>query len=181
MKKFIVFISALFFSVSLFSQVTLSSEDLEKLDPAVKSQIESLTAQKQISDNLENVSKWAGLGREIGLTVKESLEAVVDVSDKFSKTNVGKFTLALVFYKIAGRDVLQLFVGLLWIMIILIVSYRLYHNNCDRRVLVEKKWDSEGKGWNLKYQTIGGDEDFKVGAIVILCVGLVVSLAIIFF
>lgn len=182
MKRLFTLFATLLMSLSIFSQtVTLSAEDLAKLDPAVKSQIESLSAQKQISGNIESVSKWAGLGKEIGLTVKESLEAVVDVSDKFSKTNVGKFTLALVFYKIAGRDVLQLFIGLIWIIIILAVSYKMYRNNCDRKVLVERKWSPEGKGWNVRYETIRGDVDFKTIAITILCVGLLVSLAIIFF
>lgn len=180
MKKFIIFISILFFSMSLFSQVTLTPEDLAKLDPAVRSQIQSLTAQKEITNNIENVSRWAGLGKEIGLTVKESLEAVVDVSDKFSKTNVGKFTLALVFYKIAGKDVLQLFIGLMWLIIILIVSYKLYYNNCDRRVLVEKKWSPEGKEWELSYNIIKGDDDFKITALFILCIGIICAIPIIF-
>lgn len=182
MKKFLIlFVSMAMISLASMSQtITLSPEDLQKLDPSVKAQIDQLQAQKEITGTLETASKWAGLGKEIGITVKESLEAVVDVSDKFSKTDVGKFTLFLVFYKVAGADFLQLIIGFIWIGIVLIVSYRMYRNNLDRTVLVSKKWNKEGKGWDKEYKIIEGQEDLVITAIVIFCIGLIAALPIIF-
>lgn len=57
------------------------------------------------------ISPYLGMGREIGEAVKGGLESVVEVSNKFADTPVGKFTLVMVAWKIMGRDLLHVALG----------------------------------------------------------------------
>jgi len=56
----------------------------------------------------------------------------------------------------------------------------MYRNNLDRTVLVSKKWNKEGKGWDKEYKIIEGQEDLVITAIAIFCIGLIAALPIIF-
>ena len=74
-------------------KITVKTSDLTVDQLAkIKAQAEVESLQKK----LETYGKWVGVGGEIGNAVKESLNAVVDVSDKFGKTDVGKFTMLMV-------------------------------------------------------------------------------------
>lgn len=70
---------------------------------------------------------WIGLGRELGTAVDSSLGALTHRADEFSKTNVGKWTMLLVIWKIAGISLVRMLFGiLLWFIITpcFIWSYR---------------------------------------------------------
>jgi hypothetical protein len=180
MKK-IIWLGFLFLLIvgpMLAQDVTLKPEDMKKLPPEVQQQINAINTQNKVTENLEAVGKWAGMGKEIGTAVNESLKAVSSTVVDLSETRVGKITMALVIYKVIGGDVIQFFVGLLWLAIILIVSWKMYRNNCERMVLTSKKWNSEGKGWDKQYQRLSEDPDYKTAAIVIFCIGIAASLLI---
>lgn len=57
------------------------------------------------------ISPYLGIGREIGEAVKGGLESVVDVSNRFADTPVGKFTLFMVAWKVIGQDLLAVVLG----------------------------------------------------------------------
>ena len=120
----------------------------------------SLTAQqladaqtKLVTQNLEEYSKWAQMGKAIGIGVKETLAAVTGETAKFAETDVGKVAMFLVAWKIMADDVptlLNTMVGYLIGIplffiggIIVVWSYR---RMCvPRRVLVEKSADGTKK------------------------------------
>lgn len=58
------------------------------------------------------INQYIGIGKEIGEAVKNGLESVVDVSNKFADTPVGKFTLVMVAWKVMGRELLRVVLGL---------------------------------------------------------------------
>lgn len=60
----------------------------------------------------EQSSPYLGIGKEIGDAVKGSLESVVEVSNKFADTPVGKFTLFILAWKLIGREMLGVLLGL---------------------------------------------------------------------
>jgi hypothetical protein len=65
------------------------------------------------------VSPYLGMGREIGEAVKGGLESVVDVSNRFADTPVGKFTLVMIAWKVIGQDLLGVVLGLpLYLMLL---------------------------------------------------------------
>jgi len=66
----------------------------------------------------EAVGRFAGLGREIGTALKESVQALdegITVTEehvyKFAGTGVGKITIGILAWKIAGKDILGVIVG----------------------------------------------------------------------
>ena len=182
MKKILVlFVSMVMISLAAMSQtITLSPEDLQKLDPSVKAQIDQLQVEKEITGTLKTAGKWAGIGKEIGTAMNESLTAITTTASNFAETKLGKFTMVLVAWKVIGTDFLQLCIGLLWIVIVLVVSFFMYRNNTDRRVLMNKRWIPEAKQFELKYEIKSGDDEFKAASVVILCVGLIAALLVIF-
>jgi len=112
MKKTLILLSiiALFIgaccpnaSAQTSQQITMNLADLT---PAQRAQYEAdiiiakQKAQLDIAEQkIEQFGDWVGVGGEVGGAIKEGLEAVVDVADKFGKTDVGKFTLAQGFWK----------------------------------------------------------------------------------
>lgn len=60
----------------------------------------------------DQTNPYLGIGKEIGDAVKSSLESVVEVSNKFADTPVGKFTLFILAWKLIGREMLGVVLGL---------------------------------------------------------------------
>ena len=60
---------------------------------------------EQTMQQLESYSKWASMGRAIGIGVKETLAAVTDETARFAQTDVGRITVFLVAWKIMADDV----------------------------------------------------------------------------
>lgn len=58
-----------------------------------------------------SVSQWVGVGREIGVATKEGLSAVVDEANRFGATKVGNFVLVMVAWKIIGKQLLAVILG----------------------------------------------------------------------
>lgn len=61
---------------------------------------------------VDSVSSYAGMGKEIGIATREALNGVVDVSDKFSKTDIGHFVMFMVAWKILGQKALAVTLGI---------------------------------------------------------------------
>jgi len=86
--------------------------DVQKAEIAL--QAAKLADQGGVSDVdgvLKQLSKFEGIGRETGIAVREGLTAVVDVADKFGKTNVGQITIAMIVWRVAGSDLALIFLG----------------------------------------------------------------------
>lgn len=58
------------------------------------------------------ISQYVGIGKEIGEAVKNGLENVVEVSNKFANTPVGQFTMFMIAWKILGKELLHLVIGI---------------------------------------------------------------------
>ena len=118
--------------------VTISGQSQSDGDKLVTVPQRYVSAEGMEHKSDPSVSKWVGIGKEIGIATKEGLNSVVDVSDKFSKTNVGMFVMLMVAWRIVGHDLLRVVLGLP-IMIFGVVlwawSYRRFF--LGRRVLKE--------------------------------------------
>lgn len=89
------------------------------------------------------ISHYIGIGKEIGEAVKNGLESVVDVSNKFANTPVGHFTMAMIAWKILGRDLLHVVIGIpLYIILLSVWVYfarRFYFGRWVKRYVDGKK------------------------------------------
>lgn len=65
----------------------------------------------ELQKKLDIYGNWVGVGGEVGTAVREGLNAVVDVADKFGKTDVGRFTMILVAWKVIGKDIMRIVLG----------------------------------------------------------------------
>lgn len=111
MKK--IFLLLLFVvSLPVFSQVTISQEDYEKLSPETKTQIEKITTEKAIKGDIKEMSEYANLGKEIGVAVNETLKAVEDSAIKISESNIGKTAITIVVWKLLYKEIAGLVIGL---------------------------------------------------------------------
>lgn len=108
----------------------------------------------ELEKKLETYGKWVGVGNEVGIAVREGLMAVVDVSDQFGKTDVGKFTLIMVAWKVMGKDVVRILLGIAFIFIVTFMFFRVYRN-----MFVSKRIKVEDNGWfkSKKYEIVSPD------------------------
>ena len=160
MKKITIFLISILTTIWISAQepekITVKTSDLTVDQLAkIKAQAELETLQQK----LETYGSWVGVGGEIGNAVKESLNAVVDVSDKFGKTDVGKFTMVMVAWKIIGRDLLRIFFGIVFATIYTIFMFRYYKKGFTTYRIAIK--DNGWKFWLPKEYTIVKPQDYE--------------------
>ena len=88
---------------------------------------------------LKTYGDWVGVGGEIGEAIDQGLRAVVEVAGEFGETDVGKFTLVMIAWKVMGRDVVKILLGLVFIAMftwLLIYSFR---RTCVERRIITKR------------------------------------------
>lgn len=130
MKKIILLLVGILTLASATAQVTISAEEWNNLSPDVKAQIEE-------ASKIERVSKYAGLGKEIGTAVSETLDAVKDSATEIAETKLGKTAIGIVVWKLLWKDVLKIIVGL--VLLILCMVY-------GREVLDRDRWKVDEEG-----------------------------------
>jgi hypothetical protein len=103
-------------------------------------------------DKVEQYGKWVGIGHELGTAVNESLSAVTANANNFAQTGVGKWTIFLVVWKVAGHDLLGFVIGFGTLVVGFIVWCYVFYKNCiPHRILIENS-KTTGKKWELVNQ-----------------------------
>ena len=173
MKKVLVLFGLLLVSLVTFSQVNLSKEEFDKLPQEVQNKITGTKTEAQI----ETAGKWVGFGKEVGTAVNESLKAVTGTAVDFSKTGLGKITMALVIYKVIGSDIIKILFGILWLIIIFSIALFVHRNYAsDKRLLKSEKYNLESKKYDREWYIQEGDNDYRIASILILVIGVIVSI-----
>ena len=193
MKK--IFVLLLLFVLTSMGTVVMSQSTSEKItvntSDLTADQLAKITAEKQLVElekKYETYGKWVGVGGEIGTAIKEGLSSVVDVADKFGGTQVGKFTMIMIAWKIIGKDILIIVFGVLFATIFTIFIFKYHKNNfTTHRIVVE---DNGWKFWlpkkyEIVRETTGKDkyegyELVKWLNIVMLIGGYAITYAIMF-
>lgn len=100
------------------------------LPPHVLKDLEERQALALMSQRIETYGKWVGIGKEVGSAVNDSLSAITTQADNFAKTGVGKFTVFIVAYKVLGKDLVGMTIGVpllvVWITLFVYFWRRLY-------------------------------------------------------
>lgn len=122
---FLLFLLTL--NMSVFSQVTISQEDYEKLSPETKSQIEKITTEKAIKGDIKEMSEYANLGKEIGVAVNETLKAVEDSAIRIAESNLGKTAITIVVWKLLYKEIAGLIIG--FVLLVLSIYFLLTGRN----------------------------------------------------
>ena len=135
MRK-LLFILLSLIAFTAYSQVTISEEDFNNLPKEIQSKIRP---DSTIIEKLEETSKAASIGREIGTAVNETLTAVSDNVIKVAESNVGKTAIGIAIWKLLGRDVLGIVVGTV------LFGFSMYFAIACKRKLAED--ENSASGW----------------------------------
>jgi hypothetical protein len=68
--------------------------------------------QIQLQDKIETYGKWVGLGKEVGIAVNDGIRAITAQADTLSHTKLGTYIMFLIGWKVMGKDLVQLLVGI---------------------------------------------------------------------
>ncbi len=141
--KHMIFIIIIFLLMALgLDQLRAQSVnvDLKDLPPNVAQAI--IESQKEPTA-VATVSGWSGMGKEIGEAISTGLMAVVAASDKFGKSEVGYFTMAMIGFSILGKPIMAFILEI--VISILIVSIA-------KKLLLKRKVVVSSEGWFKKKQ-----------------------------
>lgn len=114
------------------------------VDDLTVDQLAKIEAEKQLAmmeDKLETYGKWVGVGGEIGTAINDGLGAVVTSAEEFGKTEVGFFTMALIAWKVAGKDLVRIGFGfVLFVVFTIMMIYMWKQFFTDRRMRTKGAW-----------------------------------------
>ena len=156
---------------------------------------------QKIEKDINKIGEYVGVGKEIGMAVDTCLGALAYHVDKVSKTNVGKFTMFMVGWRIMGQDFVRYLIGILMFFTFISIWIWSWRKNfCRRQVpkVVEKqerKWyQLRAKDKVIEYQEFTmNDEEWRhmndglnfgqasyLGHILSLVIGLLIILLMAF-
>jgi hypothetical protein len=154
MKKLVfICILGLFFN-SVNAQI--DSAIFNKLSYAAQQEILVQQQRVAIETQAKSYSTTAGYGKEIGIAVRDGLTAIKDVTLELSKTDVGKVTMYLIVWKVAGKDIIRLSLGIILIFISIILVTKSYFRTFRRRILIK----NAGLFKEKEYKILTEDDSF---------------------
>lgn len=169
------------FSVTAFSQTSTVPDQKMVVNASdlTPMQIQKINADKQIAElqkKLDTYGNWVGVGGEIGTAVKEGLTAVVDVADKFGKTDVGKFTLLMVAWKVMGQDVVRIVLGLLFFAVAIFIEIRVYKSLFKEKKVL--KTDPGFFKYPKEYEVVPAkvEDEEALWTTIVLCVFFLITI-----
>lgn len=115
--------------------------DISKLSPEAKIEIEK----QKIQDKIAQYGEWVGLGKEIGVAVDASLSSITDRASQFANTDMGKVTMAVVVYKIIGRDLFRILFGSVIFVVVMPPFIYMTIKNCAKPSLSRVRYTEDGK------------------------------------
>jgi hypothetical protein len=150
MKKLMTFVILLACLITVPALAQDSDNDTVTVKRSQLTQDQRNALEAQATKNkIETYGKWVGVGHELGTAVNESLAAVTTNATAFAGTNVGKMTMALVIWKVAGMDIAKIIVGFFILLVGIPVWVFAFYKNCiTHRELIENSKD-KGKKWEV--------------------------------
>lgn len=148
--------------------------------------VSQLTEQQKQTINtqqtVQTASQWVGLGKEIGEAFNGALSALTKNASDFATTDLGRFAMFMVAFKIIGPIIIG---TVLWLLITIILSFFYYsyiRKNVFNRTEIEfEKLDDKGKVIERTYtENRNKDNDGGVFATIIYLVSVSIISAIIF-
>jgi hypothetical protein len=161
-------------SVDVSAQSNNKGQKGEKILVDVNDLPPGLAEQLKTKQKIKQMGEWAGLGKEIGEAINNSLAAITDNAEKFADTRVGTFTMVLVAWKVIGNDLTQFMVGVPLLFIGLIFFIVILCKNCmTKRILVKEE------GEKKEYLVHEPSDEVRIGHFICFVIFIVVCLFVI--
>lgn len=133
MKK--IFFILLFLAAAIMPQkswcqqtdrfIRLYRSDMETYCPGLLSDLEKKYGPSLgVNPERKSTSQVIGVSREIGTAMNEALSSITKRTEQVANTGVGRFTLYMIAYKIMGKTVLKLLIGLPVLLIFMFLFIR---------------------------------------------------------
>lgn len=164
MKKFLLVILSLAAFSPLFGQ-----QPTPTAPPAPQSQEVIVKIQQQAPEAPKTVAakanEWVDFGKNVGSAMDAGLSSLTEHAEKFSQTDAGKFTMAIIAWKVAGHEatalterLIHVAVGVPILIVWIFVSVYFWRKTyCTRREVIERSgfwlWGTR------KYQVVSPDMD----------------------
>lgn len=174
MRKKLILLSLLVFVGGLVTAYAQEETVVVKKSSLTTEQIKMLEQEQSLTETKETVEKYSeivGIGKEIGIAINDGLTAVVGASEKFGKTDVGKFTMLIIGWKFLYKDIISIIIGMLLLILVNIIIFKSYRNLCTHKV---KKIGAWYQFWVTKeYEIVEGAEWEGVEFVKLLLIGFV--------
>lgn len=137
-------------------QITVNVSDL---DPALVEKIKNEQSIKEVKRKINTYGQWVGMGKELGGAVDGALSSITKHADNMANTNVGKFTMFMIAYKVLGNDVMGITFGFIfWFIGTLLFIWIFYKNGINKHVY-DIRYADDGKTITRKDENIKYPED----------------------
>lgn len=95
--------------------------DTRNLSPTQQAELQTkyaeLVEQGNSVENLEKVREWAELGQSVGVALVATAKELGIAVDDFSQTGIGKVTIAVIVWKIMGKEVVRTVISVIYLII----------------------------------------------------------------
>ena len=149
MKKIILVLLGIFTMSLIKAQSGLDTSVYNKLSESAKKEIQIAQATNNVKNELKSYTEIAGYGKEIGVAVRDGLVAIKDVTIDLSKSDVGKTTIWLIIWKVAGRDMLRIAIGILLMIVSIFLISRSYFRTFKRKICIKNNGFLKGKEYTI--------------------------------
>ena len=139
----------------------------------------SVVKQIEVQQNFETLGKFAGMGKEVGTAIREGLGALNDESNRFADTDVGRFVMFIIAFKVLGYVVIQFIVGVPLLAFGTLIFAIYFMKACIPRRVV-KTTTGTGKDKVIEYETLEPEHDWLglaaagcYAAYILICVAII--------
>ncbi|MFC1756538.1 hypothetical protein ACFLZC_00030 [Patescibacteria group bacterium] len=170
MKNF----SALFLVLAVLSFVAVPSfAQNQTIDEKVTVRLSDLPPDmvakikaEQTLQNIQAYGEYAKWGQEVGVAVNETLKAITVHSENLSETNVGKFAMFLIAWRILakdafgiGQDLMGFLVAIPFLFLGSSINVYFFRRKCiARKVLVKKTKKTKDSPATKEYEVLKPDK-----------------------
>lgn len=119
--------------------------DVNDLDAATLAKVKAKATEEELKGKVAAYGQWVGIGREVGVAVDEGLTAVTKHATEIADTKIGKITMFIIAYKVIGKDIIRITVGIIiWLLLTIMFVISYFRNAMDRKMR-SMKYDKDGK------------------------------------
>lgn len=132
-------------------------------------EVQQKAAEPPPSNLIVKANEWVDFGKNVGTAMDAGLSSLTENANKFANTDAGKFTMAVIAWKVAGRDALDLtnrtvtiVLGVpIMVVIDLLFIWFVRRNFMEHRVLIERQGPWYART-SVKWKIVN-DEEFSDG------------------
>ena len=178
----LLFLTIAFMSANaLADAANASSLDISNLTPEQKTALMQTAAQMHgnisTSEHIRTeAEKWAELGSNLGKATVSAAKEIGVAANEFVATPIGKITMTAIVFKIVGRDIIKLVIGLMILIvfistaIIMLFKKKYYNAEFEYKPVL---WGLYQKKYITSFQN---DSDLFVAHLIIALISTVIGL-----